>query len=364
MATYTASVDAGNGGTNAALIKGNGRMKRYYEPSVRAVATGDSLGIGDDLELQYNVVDWYGHRYVTGDDVIRITRRNLERHIGAGRYGNEFHQFLVAVALAKLGVRNGTVDLTVFAPPGLFREYRPRIQDNFLDQDGETTIRLKGDREPRTWRYTNVTVWPEGIGAAACFILDKDGQLVESNVLAGETVILDIGVFTLDALRLTNGNFNPETLEHSTWEDAGINVHLRQPILRAVKERSEEFANLTVDDIDLVIRQGLETGDYTLEVAGYAVDIEPLVEKHSERYAGWIANNICDGVFSSFRGIKSVILVGGGTYLVDGWLRQWYGDKILDPMSHATTKNIHPVDMNAIGGLRLSLMRQRQAAQG
>ena len=252
MADYTASVDAGNGGTNAVLIKGKGRMRRYYEPSVRAVATGDSLGLGDDLELQYDYVDWYGHRYVTGDDVIRITRRNLERHVGAGRYGNEFHQFLVAVALAKLGIRSGTVDLTVFAPPGLYRDFKPAIQENFLEHDGETEIRLKNDREPRVWNYANVTVWPEGIGAAACFILDKDGELVESDILAGETVILDIGVFTLDALRLTNGNFNPEALEHATWEDAGINVHLRQPILRAIKQNSDEFANTTVDDLSLI----------------------------------------------------------------------------------------------------------------
>ena len=42
MTAYTASVDAGNGGTNAILAKGSGRARRFYEPSVRAAATGDS----------------------------------------------------------------------------------------------------------------------------------------------------------------------------------------------------------------------------------------------------------------------------------------------------------------------------------
>ena len=364
MADYLASVDAGNGGTNAVLVKGKGRYKRYYEPSVRAVATGDSLGLGKDLELQYDYVDWYGHRYVTGDDVVRVTRRNLERHLGTTRYGNEFHQFLVAVALAKLGVTEGSVNLTVFAPPGLYSDLSPAIQERFLEHEGAVTIKRKGDKTPRTWRYEQVTVWPEGIGAAACFILDDTGDFIETDVLAGETVLLDIGVFTLDALKLVDGNFNPEALEHATWEDAGLNVHLRQPVLRTIKAQSDEFANLTVDDIDLVIRQGLIQGDYTLKVGGYELDTKALIDKHRERYAGWIANNICDGVFGGFRGVKSVILVGGGVGLVEDFLREWYGDKLLDPKKHPTTKKVHPVDMNAVGGLRLSLMRQRQASPG
>jgi len=361
MADYTASVDAGNGGTNAVLVKGNGKAKRFYEPSVRAAATGDSLGLGSRFELEYDYVDWYGHRYVTGDDVLRVTRRNLERHVGTNRYGNEFHQFLVAVALAKLGVKNGTVDLTVFAPPGLYNDLKAGIRDNFMEHDGQVTISLKGDKKPRTWNYETITVWPEGIGAAACFVLDDSGEFVQSDVLAGETVVLDIGVFTLDALRFTNGNFNPEALEHATWENAGLNVHLREPILRAVKARSIEFAHLTVDDVDQAIRVGLATGDYTLRVASYEVDLKPSIDKHRERYAGWIANNVCDGMFDGFRGIRSVILVGGGASLVEQWLREWYGDKLLSPTGHPTTRKVHPVDMNAMGGLRLALMRQKQA---
>ena len=217
MADFLASVDAGNGGTNAVLVKGRGKPKRYYEPSVRAVATGDSLGLGKDLEIQYDYVDWYGHRYVTGDDVVRVTRRNLERHLGTNRYGNEFHQFLVATALAKLGVTEGTVALTAFAPPGVYNEVSTLMQARFLEQGGEVDIRLKGDKQHRVWYYDSVTVWPEGIGAAACYILDDKGEMVENDVLAGDTVLLDLGVYTLDALKLVDGNFNPEALEHATW---------------------------------------------------------------------------------------------------------------------------------------------------
>jgi hypothetical protein len=74
-------------------------------------------------------------------------------------------------------------------------------------------------------------------------------------------------------------------------------------------------------------------------------------------------------VFNGFRGIKAVILVGGGAVLVGDKLRQIYGNfnpaapgkggKILDPKKHPLTKKVHPVDMNAVGGLRYALSQER-----
>jgi Actin like proteins N terminal domain len=360
MADHVISVDAGNGGTNAVLSKKSGYSSVYF-PSVRAAATGDSLGLGADLELQYEWVDWNGHRYIVGDDVVRVTRRNLERHMGLNRYANEMQQFLIAVAIGKLGVTKGTVDLTLFAPPGAYNQLKPDIIKRLMEDKGEVEIQFKGDKKAREWRYESVTVWPEGVGAAACFILDDKGELLKSDVLTGETVVLDMGAYTLDALKLTDGNFNPEALQYATWENGGINAHLREPILSVIKKKSEEFAQVTVDDIDQVMRRGLEKGDYTLRAAGLAVDVKPLVEKYRERYAEWIANNIGDGVFGGFKGVKSVILVGGGTTLVTDHMKKWYGDKILDPKSNPSTAKVHPVDMNAVGGLRFALMRLKKA---
>lgn len=359
MADYVISVDAGNGGTNAVLSKKGGYSSTYF-PSVRAAATGDTLGLGTGFELQYDFVDWNGHRYVYGDDVIHITRRNLERHMGLNRYANEMQQFLIAIAIGKLGVSKGTIDLTLFAPPGAYNQLKPDILKRMMEDKGEVEIRFKADKKPREWTYENVTVLPEGVGAAVCFILDDKGEVVKKDALAGETVVLDMGAYTLDALQMSDGNLNPESLQHATWENGGINVHVREPILNVVKKKSEDFANITVDDIDRVIRCGLEKGDYTLRAAGLAVDLKPLVDKYRERYGEWIANNICDGVFGNFRGIKSVILVGGGTTLVGDFMKKWYGEKILDPKSNPATAKVHPVDMNAVGGLRFALMRLKK----
>jgi len=361
MADHMISVDAGNGGTNAVMSKKGGYTSTYF-PSVRAAASGDTLGLGADLEMQYDYVDWNGHRYVYGDDVIRVTRRNLERHMGLNRYANEMQQFLIAVAIGRLGVTKGTVDLTLFAPPGAYNALKPEILKRLMEDKGEVEIKFKADKKPREWTYQNVTVWPEGVGAAACFILDDKGEVVKSDVLTGDTVVLDMGAYTLDALQLHDGNFNPEALQYATWENGGINVHIREPILNVVKKKSDDFANITVDDIDLAIRAGLEKGDYTLRAAGLSVDLKPLVDKYRERYAEWIGNNIADGVFGSFRGVKSVILVGGGTTLVRDFMVKWYGDKILDPKSNPSTAKVHPVDMNAVGGLRFAMMRLKKTS--
>ncbi len=149
-------------------------------------------------------------------------------------------------------------------------------------------------------------------------------------------------------------------MDHATHEDAGLNTHLRQPILRMLHNMGEDWTVLTVDDVDMALRRGLESGDYTLRVAGKEADIQPAVDKARARYAEWVANYICDGVFNGFRGIKSVILVGGGSLLVQDHLRSWYAEKVLDPATHPTTRKIHPVDFNAVGGLRFALMRLKQ----
>ena len=357
VSDYIISCDPGNGGTNAVLARDNGRHKSVYFPSVRAAATGDSLGLGKDLELDYQYVDWYGHRYVVGDDVLRVTKRHLERHTGINRYGNELYQFLVAVAVGELGVKEGSVDLTLFAPPGMYLSAKADILERFNKDADEVTIQFKKDRKPRTWRYENITVWPEGIGAAACFILDDEGQLVESDVLEGEVLVLDMGAYTLDALKMVNGNFNPEELEHATFENGGIMVHILEPILHTLKRMGDDFTLLSIEDAERVLRLGLISGDYSLTVAGQEVDVEPLVNKYRERYAEWIANNILDGVFSGLRGIKSVILVGGGALIVEDFMTQWYGEKVLNRKKHPTTKKVFPVDFNAVGGLRLALNR-------
>jgi len=105
-----------------------------------------------------------------------------------------------------------------------------------------------------------------------------------------------------------------------------------------------------------VLRKGIQTDDYTLKVAGKSVDLKDLVQKRSQRYGEWVANNIIDGVFGGLRGIRALIPVGGGARLIQDNLAQQYEGKILRFGTSGATKNIDPIDANAIGGLRLAKM--------
>lgn len=358
---HIVSIDAGNGMTNAILAKPGGGYKRVDFPSVRASATGDTLGIGKQFEISYDYVDWGSHRYMYGDDAISYARRGLERHQGAFRYGDEFHRFLIAVAIGKLGITEGEVDLTLFAPPGMFADAKKTIKKRFAEAGGKVAIKFKR-KKAISWHYSDLTLWPEGIGAAACFALDDTGQPANTDMLSGETVILDLGMYTLDALQMSDGNFNPESLQHATWENDGIRANVLEPILQVLKKQSSEFQLLTTDDVDATLRQAITGGNYVIRAGQDEVDLEELFVKYSERYAERIANNIIDGIFSGLRGIRSLVLVGGGAILVDEYLRNWFGGKILDFASATTTKNIHPVDANSIGGIRLAKMRLKQFA--
>ena len=356
MSNYVISVDPGNGMTNAVRAMKRGHKSIAF-PSVRAAATGDSLGLGSQFEMDYEFIDWGGHRYIVGDDV-SISRRAIERHQGAFRYGDEFWLFLVATAIAKLGIKKGNVDLTVFAPPGMFFDARRAIEERFAKNDGYLLISLKGDKKPRKIKIENLSIHPEGLGALLCFLIDDKGEAVDTSLLDGQNIVLDMGMNTLDALQISDGQFNPESLASATWENGGLKSHIFDPVLRVIKNTGDDFDLQTIDDIERVLRAGLIDKDYVLRVAGLEVDTEKAFTKYGERYAAWISNNIIDGVFNGLRGIKSVILVGGGAALVQEHLQKWYPNKILNPNDHKSLNGISPVEMNALGGLRLALSRE------
>lgn len=356
MADYVISVDAGNGGTNGVMASKKG-YKSVYFPSVRATTTGDSLGLGAGFEMAYEYVEWGKNKYLLGDDVF-ISRRAVERHTGASRYGNEFQLFLIACALGKLAPKGGTVDLTLFAPPSMYIDAKAMIEKRLAEVGNVLAIRFKDDKKPRVYKIEKLTVHPEGLGALLTFVLDENGKPITGDLLGGENIVLDGGMYTLEALQISNGNFNPESLATATWEAAGILDHVLRPVLAIAKKSGADFELITIDDIDRALRQGVLTGDYSLVSGASKVDLKPAIDKASERYSQWVGNNIIDGVFNGLRGIKSLILVGGGAVLTAPYLQQWYGAKMLSMVQYPHTKNVSPVDANAVGGLRLALSRQ------
>ena len=151
MSDYIVAIDAGNGFTNAVRAKGKGYDSIGF-PSVRASVTGDSLGLGEQFEMSIDYVQWSNFRYAVGDDVF-TSRRAIERHQGAFRYGDEFWLFLVSVALGKLlPGKGGTVDLTVFAPPAMFFDAKEGINKRMEQIKNTIAIQFRDDKKPRIFK--------------------------------------------------------------------------------------------------------------------------------------------------------------------------------------------------------------------
>ena len=356
MTHYTASIDAGNGHVNAYVDRGKGRPKNLSFASVRARASGKSMGL-NGMELKYQTVGWAGRTYIVGDDATAISRTGIERHTGtSNRYGNELHRHLIATAIARLGVKSGEISLVTYLPPGMYQDIREDVRERFLQ---EPDVIIKLDDKKHSFTYTDVTLFPEGMAAIGCFTVDVKYQPQNADeVLSGDVLILDCGAYTLDAILLSNGKLNPEMPGRHTYEDGGIDELVRQPLLNWLHDQHEDFTRLSVEDVDRVITQGSDIGDYVMRAGAAKLDLGRTIDELRRDYADWISNVVIDSVFRDLRGIRQVLLVGGGATLAGSRLRELYGDKVLDTSKHPATKKISPSDMNAIGGLRLARMRQ------
>jgi hypothetical protein len=342
------SVDAGNGGVDAVL----GKTDCYF-PAVRSSATGDRLNIKMmQMEAVYNT--WGGMRWYIGDEVLRMAAGSPERHQGANRYGNEFHQHLVAHACAKLGAGlkgKTAVDLTLFAPPGLYNVVADVIERNFMENNGAVEIAYSDEDKPRKWNYSRVKVWPEGIGAAAALMFDYNGLPKWEDMFRGNVTLLDGGVHTLDVVTLHDGDFNAETLQSATWEKDGLRKHVLEPILREIRNMGGDFSHVTLDHIDAALRDP----DHKVRVSSaITFDITARLKVYGEKYAAWAANTIIDAQLDAGNGSSILIPMGGWIDLVEPHLRKWYGDKIFDRSKHPFASKVHPAYWNAYGGAILA----------
>ncbi|MEM9955382.1 MAG: ParM/StbA family protein [Chloroflexota bacterium] len=349
MVKHIVSVDAGNGGVNA--VKLNPKNNHYVSfPSIRNRVSGQTLDLDDSglSLLEYDWADFEGSRWTYGDDALMFNRSTMDSHRGAYRYGDEVHRFLVAVACSKLNVTSGVVDLVLFVPPGMYKRNKPILKNAFT---GTCSIQFKNEDKPREWQWGDVKVLPEGLGAITCFAINANGKRIkDSSTLDGEIVVLDIGMHTLDAMPLVNGNFNADEVEKATFEDSGIMNNILKPALEYIKKNStsDDFQVLTVYDIDAVLRAGMSVNDWNLTIGNQNFDTKRLFENLFARFAQWIKNNVFDARFDGMRGYKAAVIFGGGARMVDNHLIQIYGEKILQ------FDNVDPLFANAEGGIRLA----------
>jgi hypothetical protein len=355
-----ATVDAGHGSINAAIYNlETNKQKSFERAAMRARVTGQEMGLGKDSEILIEWSEWGGRRFATGFDALTVRRDNLERHSGASRYGGEFHQHMIADALARMGIKSESkVSLTIFIPPGMYKDNKDAIQKRF-PAGSEVTIQLKSDKKPRQWTYTDIEIMPECLIGAMVLALNPDGSVNKNNLLQ-QAVIIDLGMKTADAVEVISGKFNPDELHLTTFDTAGIRDQLLKPLLEDVQSTHRDFRGLTVDDMDMVVRSGLTIGQFSVEWAGQSLDIKQQFEYWRNSYAEFIANNIISERFRDLRDYQHAIFHGGGYNLIADLLAHWYGPKVFDPSKQPHTKKVRPLDWNREGGMRRALAKARK----
>ena len=337
-------------------LRDAGRFQKSISfASIRTRITSQTLGLGQGHELDFTSAQWHGDTYAVGDDALILNRQGIDRHMGVNRYGGEHHQFLSAYALARLGIKSGSVDITLLCPPALFNELKPQMIKAYSAQGVE--ISLKGDKKPREWSYSNVSILPEGYAAIGCLMLDSSGNKSPlAAKLAGDVVMLDVGAYTANVFRLHNGALNPADLPQSSIANGGGNTHIRLPLLEWVHGAGGDLTAVTLDDIDRVLRLASASGDYQLHFGGASIDLAPMLEHLSKQYADWLANNALDTRYDGLKDINGLLVVGGNAAYIMPHLQTWYG-KVIDYTNWREFSGLHPADLNAAGGLRLALAR-------
>ena len=367
---YTVAVDGGNGMVNAYALWPNGKIKSTRLSAISARVTGDTLGLGGQ-EFKFDYYEFPNGKFVFGDAVALVGDR-VNSHQSLYRYGDQAHRDLTAVALAKMGIKSGEIDLTVFCPPGIFKEERKRITNAFANSS--VRLRKNNERKWRQWEYKSVIVLPEGITALGCFALDAQGYPVKNvEALSGTTLVLDLGMLTADSFLCIDGRFSAENIHSATSTDGGIKRHVLEPILHDLRADSKEFRHSNWADVDIVLRRWLKrrstcfrterepdpcsacTTNCVISGPRNNIQLGRGFERYIDQYAYWVESAIIDSKYEAADKCSSIILIGGGGALIKRHLKGTYGDLILDTGKIASVKGVHPIDMNAVGGLRMAM---------
>src|SRR5690606_30696198 len=252
---------------------------------------------------------------------------------------------------------DGPVNLTLFAPPGMYKEARKTIKRRFEGKTFDLTSR-HGKRR-HTWEIVAVNVVPEGVGAAAVLAFDNYGQPIDTDLLAGRVAFIDVGAYTTDVLVLKNGALNPEAIGPATLENEGLLTHVINPILAEIHAQAPDLSYVSADHIDMLLQNSAR--DRKLVTGGYEIDLKDDIERRFELFASWLANTVIDTQLNGLTDFNRVFLVGGGGQMIGKYIRKWYKAKYVDLGENPETKAIHPAYFNVVGGARMTLNHLQQA---
>jgi hypothetical protein len=194
-------------------------------------------------------------------------------------------------------------------------------------------------------------VYPEGAGAAACYMLDSTGRFVNPQFASGYTGIVDGGYRTIDSAIFEGPRLLTNSAQSLTNSITGVYQLMQR---WAMEDFGEDW---TEDEVETALRRGYAILRDTKE----RVDLTEWIDDLGGRLADLIESDVFHKQWNGLGDVDRVILAGGVSYMVAHHLKARYPNVIHLRDDYAHTADIPYELMNCAGHIRL-LKAERLAA--
>jgi len=255
-----------------------------------------------NISNDYYVVN--GTPYAIGETAVR--KGYVRKVQGPARYERSHIGVLVAIMLFEMMDKSSrSVSVALGHAPG-YVEYTDKIGKAVL---GEWEV-INSTGARRVFNITKTYYYMEPIGAMMNVVLDNNGK-INFNISDGDTLVIDIGGFTIDVIIVSNGEVDISSAYSSTSVGINYSVELLEKMLR--QNYTDIFTKTSKIRLDRLL-EAIRTGKFN--AGGYgSINCKNLVQEALNPVLSAVAD-----LYDMYGGkaeYNNIILSGGGSALMN-----------------------------------------------
>ena len=314
MSKKVISIDVGFGETKFSLLEGvNNRTDGKFANAYAKVGEG---------HVDENIIDIGGEKYYVGQEALGLPQsKNIEVM--------DYESFKkISPFVIKKVINNKELDMLVISLSAVFldksKEYKTYISEQ---------LNISEDK---------ILLTPQGIGGK--ITIDHYGlnpnKIAASNETFSSYTIVDIGHNTVDIVPVVNGKAVGSDVK-------GFDGMGTVWIAKKIKEHIQSTLSIS---ISLAHAKKIML-DKSLSHLGAIIELEDLVVglevKYIESLTKLLSEKFAESIIAS---VDGVILLGGGSYLIQNRLQVWQECNLFKNISFTKFPKSHAEYYNAIGG--------------
>lgn len=187
-------------------------------------------------------------------------------------------------------------------------------------------------------------VFPEGAGAAACYLLDSTGRFTSAQFAKGRTGVVDAGYRTIDYTIFEGPVMLENTARSLTNSVSGIYTLMQQ---WAAEDYDETWGE---DEIE----RNIQRGYCILRESKEQIDLSDWIDDLGRRLAELIENDILLKAWDDLGAVDRVVLAGGISYMTSHHLIDRYPAVVMKKNDFPQARDIGYEYLNVAGHMRLT----------